>query len=146
MLIDLHDGKTIAVGIVALLLLAGVPFGVSELLEPEQFEHAYVCIATNELGVFLGGVSSSKLTGYPFADNRTKYSRCKFVDGTNSIWETLDKYCKNTGCDPMTFMIQNQPVEPDSIEPDQPTNQGWTPKWCCFPGGVCEKYTGPCPV
>ena len=148
MLLDLHEGKTIAVGVVALLLLVAGTWTVSELLEPEQFEHAYVCDVTDELGVFLGGVSGTKYTGYPHAEDRTDYVRCKSGD-VKGLWIKLDKYCDDNGLDPMTFMIQNQPsepepividpVEPDPVEPVEPIQSGkWAPRWSCSPDG-CTK-------
>ena len=63
-------------GIVGLLcILAG--FGGNIYLTQEQLDNAFYCSATEEVGIFYGGVSSTGLTAYPYETNRSNYERCK---------------------------------------------------------------------
>jgi len=66
-------------GILMLLtLLAG--YGGSLILTPEQQNNAYYCEATNQIGIFYGGLSGTRLTAYPYKENKTGYVRC------SSLW------------------------------------------------------------
>ena len=101
------DGKEkIISGLVGLvLLLAG--FGGNGLLTDNEFQNAYVCSVTEELGVFAGGISGTAYTGYPHIEDRTEPVRCKASDETKGIWIDLETYAKSKGVDPLSFLIQS---------------------------------------
>lgn len=65
-------------------------------LTPEQLDNTYICLATEEVGIFYGGISGTGLTAYPYKENRTDFKRCK-KDGVNSIWILLSDHIDITG-------------------------------------------------
>lgn len=84
--------KKIKYGIVGLLavLIAG---SGSVFLTPDEFSHAYYCPLTDQVAIFYGGVSSSGLTGYPYAENRSGYKRCTY-NGVKGQWIKLGVYAE----------------------------------------------------
>ncbi len=103
---EIINGKNITIGVLLILsALAGM--GGSILLEPEQYENAYLCDVTEKVGVFLGGISGTAYTGYPHAEDRTDPARCNVeYDGQvhKGKWVDLKEYAEEQGVDPLTFL------------------------------------------
>ena len=127
------DGKEKAIAglIGVILLLAG--FGGNALLTEDEFQNAYVCSVTEEIGIFAGGISGTSYTGYPNIEDRTGPVRCKTVDGTKGIWIRLEEYAKSKGIDPLSFLIQSKSETSDNINPSREGIQ-----YSCSPSG-CTK-------
>ena len=127
------DGKEKAIAglIGAILLLAG--FGGNALLTDNEFQNAYVCSVTEELGIFAGGISGTAYTGYPHIEDRTGPVRCKTSDGMKGIWIGLEEYAKSKGIDPLSFLIQS---ETETSGNTNPTRDGI--QYSCSPSG-CTK-------
>jgi len=100
-------------GIIGLISLLAV-FGGTLYLTPEQLDNAYFCIATEEIGVFYGGISSTGLTAYPYTENRSDYVRCK-KDGVNSVWVPLKEYAEEQGIDILDLIAKNNTNEGDIV-------------------------------
>lgn len=90
-------------GLITILTL----FGGSLYLSPEQLDNAYYCTATEEIGIFYGGVSGTGLTAYPYNENRSDSVRCKKA-GIKGTWISLIKYAEEQGVDPM-LIINEEP-------------------------------------
>lgn len=110
-------------GIIGILSLL-VVFGGAMYLTQDEFDNAYVCDLTEEVGIFYGGISNSGLTGYPHAENRTEYKRCK-KDGINGDWIPLSIYLEEQGISFNDLLekkiISNPPAPAEGI------------KWECSP-------------
>jgi len=59
---------------------------------PEQLENTYVCLATEEVGIFYGGISGTGLSAYPYKENRSDFERCYASNGDKSSWVKLNDY------------------------------------------------------
>ena len=80
---------------------------LSHSLTTNEFSNAYVCIATEEVGIFYGGLSSTGLTAYPYLENRSVYKRCYSRNGNYTIkskWVSLLEYSKMKNIDPLEFL------------------------------------------
>ena len=66
---------------------------------PEQLENTYICLATEEVGIFYGGISGTGLSAYPYKENRTDVERCYAQNGDKSTWVKLTDYLEETGID-----------------------------------------------
>lgn len=127
------DGKDKAIAglIGAILLLAG--FGGNALLTENEYQNAFVCSVTEELGVFAGGISGTGYTGYPNVEDRTEPVRCKTGDGTKGVWIDLETYAESKGVDPLIFLIKEN--SESSYVSDREGLQ-----YSCSPGG-CVKIS-----
>lgn len=105
--------KTGIVGLFSLLVV----FGGTLYLTPEQLDNAYFCIATEEIGIFYGGISSTGLTAYPYAENRSDYVRCK-KDGVNSVWVPLKDYAEEQEIDILDLLVKNNTINGNIINID----------------------------
>ena len=124
------DGKDKAIsGLVGLILiLAG--FGGNALLTESEYQNAYVCSVTEELGIFAGGISGTSYTGYPHIEDRTEPVRCKASDGTKGIWIDLVTYAKSKGVDPLSFIIQAKSDSDDYTPSRIGTQYSCSPEGC----------------
>ena len=78
--------KITGIGIIGLLLVVtGTMY-----FTPEQLDNTYYCTATEQVGIFYGGISATGLTAYPYKENRSNYERCKNID--NGVWIKLKDY------------------------------------------------------
>lgn len=105
------DNKLIYGILGAVLVLAG--FGGSLILTQDELDNAFYCTATEEVGIFYGGISGTAYTAYPYEENRTDYKRCK-LDGNKGIWINLKDYAKEKGV-PILDILQKS-LEPNPIE------------------------------
>lgn len=105
-------------GVIGVLALLAV-FGGGIYLTQDQVDNSYYCPSTGEWGIFYGGISSTGLTAYPHAENRSDYVRC-----TNSKWVLLKDYAAELGID--SDQLINQPVQ----EP-QGSIGVWGQKYAC---------------
>jgi len=80
------------VGLIGLITLLGV-LGGNIYLSQDQLDNAYYCTATEEIGIFYGGISSTGLTAYPYEENRSGYVRCQKA-GIKGVWIPLQEYAK----------------------------------------------------
>jgi len=87
-------------GIIGVLSLLAI-FGGTILLTQEEVDNSYYCPSTSQWGIFYGGVSSTGLTAYPYAENKTNYVRC-----TKSTWVKLVDYAAELGITPEQLMEQ----------------------------------------
>ena len=104
------EDKTI--GILGGLLILTL-FGGGLYLTQDEIDNTYFCTATEEVGIFYGGISGTGLTAYPYKENRTDYERCKF-NGINGVWILLEDYMKEMN---ITSFVDNTPKDyPYSLE------------------------------
>lgn len=66
---------------------------------PEQLENTYICLATEEIGIFYGGISLTGLSAYPYKENRSDYERCYAPDGNKSSWVKIVDYLEEYDID-----------------------------------------------
>ena len=125
------DKKNIMITAIAILLFAAGA-GTRTLFTPEEFEHAYVCSITEEVGLFYGGISGTGLTGYPNQDSRAGRKLCKDMDGTKGVWIPLIEYAEQNGLNPLDFIIQ------EGAEKTLPDWPGGTTHYECSTQG-CTK-------
>ena len=89
------DKKQIAQGTVGvlgiLLLIMGTIY-----FTPEQLENTYICLATEEVGIFYGGISGTGLSAYPYKENRSGFERCYASNGDKSSWVKLTDYLEDS--------------------------------------------------
>lgn len=71
---------------------------------PEQLENTYVCLATEEVGIFYGGISGTGLSAYPYSENRTNVERCYASNGDKSSWIKLIDYLEDSEIDLSEFL------------------------------------------
>lgn len=111
------------IGAIVLSILAVGGTFLTDFTQEEQ-ENMYVCLANNETGIFYGGVSSSGLTAYPYAENRSDYVRCYNNDGSASEWIPIDEYLADVGLNinetsivdvNSTLPVNEQPVNESDI-------------------------------
>ncbi len=94
---------------------------------PEQLDNAYVCLATEEVGIFYGGISGSGLTAYPYLENRTKAERCYASNGDKSSWMQLYDYSAEFGIS-LDDLLKPKEIIPQTIGK----------KYLCSPEGCVE--------
>jgi len=99
--INIKDPKLAGV-IVFVSMLLGI--GGTMTLTQEQFDNAYVCSDTDELQIFYGGISDSKITGYPSDETTKGAKRCYKVYREWGEWIPLKEYCEKKGIDPKKFL------------------------------------------
>ena len=104
------DKKQIATGTLGII---GILLAIMGTLyfTPEQLENSYICLATEEVGIFLGGISGTGLSAYPFSENRTNVERCYASNGDKSSWVKLTDYLEDSEIDSSEFLQFNQPSE-----------------------------------
>ena len=106
-------------GIIGLISLL-VGFGGYMTMTQGELDNSYYCPSSGEFGVFYGGISSTGLTAYPYAENKTDYERC-----TGSKWVLLKEYA-----DEMNVTI-GQVIE---MQPENNTGQisnSWGKQYKC---------------
>jgi hypothetical protein len=112
-------------GIVGLLSLL-VAFGGYITLTQEELDNSYYCPSSEKFGIFYGGISSTGLTAYPYAENKSSYERC-----TNSRWILLKDYAKELGITSEQLMeIQNS---------EEPIQRVWGKQYVCGQYNCTEK-------
>lgn len=123
-LIKMETKNKILTGFIGfVLVLAG--FGGNMLLTPDQFENAYVCDLTEEVGIFLGGISGTAYSGYPNLEDRKGSIKCGTTDNKGK-WISLVDYAKEEGIDPLNFIIK-------SVEENKPVFNGFDQEICSPP-------------
>lgn len=106
----MENKKKVGVGVIGLLTILSA-FGGGMFLSQDELNMAYICSATNEIGIFAGGVSQTQLTAYPFLENRSDYVRCK-KDGVSGTWIKLSDYAEEQGIDILDLLIpRNETIE-----------------------------------
>ncbi len=99
----------IKVGIIGLItLLAAI--GGTIYLTPEELDNAYFCLATEEIGIFYGGISGTGLSAYPYIENRSDYVRCK-KNEVNSVWVSLKDYAEEQGINVLDLLVKEKKEE-----------------------------------
>lgn len=101
------------IGIVGLISLLTV-FGGSIILTQEQLDNSFYCTASEEFGIFYGGISNTGLTAYPYSENRSNYIRCQ-NSGIKGTWISLEDYANELGISPEEFLMQPK-SEPSNKE------------------------------
>lgn len=83
--------KITGAGIIGVLLLVitGMYF------TPDQLNNAYICLGSEEVGIFYGGISGTGLSAYPYKENRTHAKKC-YSGAVKSTWVSLIKYSEET--------------------------------------------------
>lgn len=100
-----ENTKLIGTAIITLLISLG-GFGGYTYMTQEQFENAYYCELTEQVGIFAGGLSGTGTRGYPNVDNRKGYKDC--YDGSDrKPWIPLKEHAEKMGIDPMSFIINS---------------------------------------
>ena len=77
---------------------------------PEQLDNAYICLATEEVGIFYGGISGTGLSAYPYSENRTDAERCYASNGDKSFWIKLIDYLEDSNIDLNGFLKSEEPI------------------------------------
>ena len=90
------DKKQIATGAVGII---GVFLAILGTIyfTPEQLENTYICLSTEEVGIFYGGISKTGLSAYPHAENRSDVERCYTSNGDKSTWVKFTDYLEENG-------------------------------------------------
>jgi len=101
------DNKT--VGIIGLITMLAV-LGGNFYLSSEQLDNAYFCTASEEIGIFYGGISKTGLTAYPYTENRTDYERCQKA-GIKGVWIPLIEYAEENGIDSLEIINQKSKLD-----------------------------------
>ena len=121
--------KTIA-GLVGLvLILAG--FGGNALFTEDEFDNAYVCPLTEEVGVF-HRLSASGKTGYYFDTQGLELKVACRSGRVYEPWIKLNDYAKSKGVDPLSLIIQAKD------EQYVPSGKG-AKQWLCSVDGCVPK-------
>jgi len=90
------DKKQIAQGTAGIIGVFLIIIG-TVYFTPEQLENTYICLATDEVGIFYGGISGTGLSAYPYKENRTNAERCYASNGDKSSWAKLTDYLDEQG-------------------------------------------------
>jgi len=91
------QNSAVILSIISLIAALGLP--VSQNIFDDELANYYVCPLNNDLQEFKGGISSTGLTGYPYAESRKGYVRCQEGDIKGS-WTKLSDYAKEMNIDP----------------------------------------------
>ena len=94
----------------ALLIIIGTVY-----FTPEQLENTYVCLATEEIGIFYGGISGTGLSAYPYKENRTDVERCYASNGDKSSWVKLTDYLEDSEIDSTDLLKPNEIIKSKNI-------------------------------
>jgi hypothetical protein len=97
------------IGIISILL----GFGGNIYLTENELDNAYFCTATEEVGIFYGGISGTGLTAYPHTENRTEYVRCN-NEGIKGVWILLKEYAEEQGISILEILNQQPEIEPET--------------------------------
>ena len=93
-------------GVIGLFLVL-LGSGGTLYLDAGELEHAYVCDVTGQVGVFYGGISGTKYTGYPNELDRKSPVRCKDpITEVQGDWETCTEYAKARGVSCVEYIEQ----------------------------------------
>jgi len=104
------DKKEVVLGSVGILgLISLLISGGLYLTNTSQFNNAFYCTANNQVGLFYGGISSSGLSAYPYAENRTNVSKCE-KDGIKGTWIKLSVYAKENNISMENFFFKNDTI------------------------------------
>jgi hypothetical protein len=98
----------IGAGIIGLLTILSV-FGGYLVLTPEQLSNTFYCTASEEIGIFYGGISGTGLTAYPYTENRSDYVRCQKA-GIKGTWILLTEYAEELGIDPIELISKPKDI------------------------------------
>ena len=100
------EKKQIAKGTLGVLALVSIVLATM-YLTPEQIQNSYFCTATEEIGVFYGGISGTALTAYPYKENRSGFVRC--IKGEmRGVWIPLKDYAKENNISIEEFLVKTQ--------------------------------------
>lgn len=108
------EKKTIVQGTAGVLGIFLVIMGTL-YFTPEQLENTYICLATNEVGIFYGGISGTGLSAYPYKENRSGFERCYASNGDKSSWVKLIDYLEDSEIDLSDF-LQEEITDPIIIQ------------------------------
>lgn len=97
------DKKQIVQGTVGIIGVFLIIIGTL-YFTPEQLENTYVCLATEEVGIFYGGISGTGLSAYPYKENRSDFERCYASNGDKSSWVKLTDYLEDSEIDLNEFL------------------------------------------
>ena len=98
------------VGIIGVfLLIIGTVY-----FTPDQLDNVYICLASDEVGIFYGGISGTGLSAYPHSENRTDVERCYTSTGEKSTWVKLTDYLEEQGISLDEF-LQPKEIKPENI-------------------------------
>ena len=92
------DKKQIAQGTAGIIGIFLIIIGTI-YFTPEQLDNSYICLATEEVGIFYGGISGTGLSAYPYKENRSDFERCYALNGDKSSWVRLTDYLDEVGLD-----------------------------------------------
>lgn len=82
--------KTGVIGVFALVLSMIV--GGSLYFSPSELESTYICSVNEEVGVFLGGISSTGYSAYPEQESKTGRVYCLSDSGEKGKWLKIEDY------------------------------------------------------
>ncbi len=97
------EKKQIATGTAGVIGILLVIIGTI-YFTPEQLDNAYICLATEEVGIFYGGISNTGLSAYPYKENRSDFERCYSLNGDKSSWVRLTDYLEDSNIDLNEFL------------------------------------------
>jgi len=104
------EKKQIVTGTVGIIAILFTILGTL-YFTPEQLENTYICLATEEVGIFLGGISGTGLSAYPFSENRTNVERCYASNGDKSSWVKLTDYLEDSEIDISDLLKPKEIIE-----------------------------------
>lgn len=110
------------IGVIGILIAGGV------YLTEDELNSAYICLASDEVGIFYGGISGTGLSAYPYSENRTDVERCYTLNGDKSTWVKLIDYLEEQGISLDEF-----------LQPKEITQQNIGKSYLCSVGGCVEK-------
>lgn len=111
-IVKMENKDKMYIGIIGLISLL---LGGSVFLTEDEFNQAFYCTATEEIGIFYGGISGTGLTAYPYIENRTDFERCK-KDGISGTWIPLIEYLEDQEIDILSLLkSQNQTQNGTSV-------------------------------
>ena len=126
------NNPALTVAIIALVTSFGIP--LSENVLSNELDDYYICRATGQIEEFKGGISGTGLTGYPYADSRSGYIRCK-AEGINSEWVKLELYAEEVNLDPYSLLSdQQEPTVQKEIVQVGGSSQAGAKESCDFEG------------
>lgn len=127
-----------AISLIALIIALGVPVGSQTFGEvfSNELKDYYHCSIDGEIQEFLGGISGTSYSGYPYTDSRAGAKRC----GTSDLkgeWILLSTWAESNGVDPYELLsIYQESSEPET-EKSTPSGDVWGKSYLC-------SYNKPC--